>query len=190
GSRPRRAGRRASRRGCSRSRPRATAWRRSWRPSQLRRHPPGRPASRRPLPPAGTRATMFHRLMYYLTDYRVLAAIGIVAAAALMYFGAEGLQTIGIWALAIIVVVLLVWGVVWLVRRVLARRAAKGVEEMVEDEADRAVASAQPAARADTEVLRERMLEAVKAIKSSRIGMLKGKAALYELPWYVIIGNP
>ncbi|HZW17621.1 MAG TPA: type VI secretion system membrane subunit TssM [Luteimonas sp.] len=133
---------------------------------------------------------MFHRLMYYLTDYRVLAAIGIVAAAALMYFGAEGLQTIGIWALAIIVVVLLVWGVVWLVRRVLARRAAKGVEEMVEDEADRAVASAQPAARADTEVLRERMLEAVKAIKSSRIGMLKGKAALYELPWYVIIGNP
>lgn len=133
---------------------------------------------------------MFYRLRYYLTDYRVLAAIGIAAAAALMYFGAEGLQAIGIWALALIVVALLVWGLVWIVRRLLARRAAKGVEEMVEGEADRAVASAQPATRADAEVLRERMLEAVKAIKSSRIGMLKGNAALYELPWYVIIGNP
>src|SRR5690606_7445766 len=63
-------------------------------------------------------------------------------------------------------------------------------DDMVEEEADRAVESARPAARADTEALRERMLEAVKAIKSSRIGVLKGKAALYELPWYVIIGNP
>src|SRR5690606_4664430 len=189
-SRPRRSRRRASRRWCFRSRPRATAWRRSWRPSQLRRHPPGRPASRRPLPPDRTRATMFHRLMYYLTDYRVLAAIGIVAAAALVYFGAQGLQAIGTWALALIVVALLAWGVVWLVRRLLARRAAKGVDEMVEDEADRAVAGAQPATRADAEVLRERMLEAVRAIKSSRIGMLRGNAALYELPWYVIIGNP
>lgn len=133
---------------------------------------------------------MFHRLMYYLTDYRVLAAIGIVAAAALMYFGAEGLQAIGIWALGLIAIALLIWLVVWIVRRILARRAARGVEEMVEGEAERAVTNAPPAVRADAEVLRERMLEAVKAIKSSRIGVLKGKAALYELPWYVIIGNP
>mgnify|MGYP000408541603 CR=1 FL=1 len=37
---------------------------------------------------------------------------------------------------------------------------------------------------------RKRMLDAVKQIKSSRMGMLKGNAALYELPWYVIIGAP
>ncbi|NZA28508.1 type VI secretion system membrane subunit TssM [Luteimonas sp. SJ-92] len=133
---------------------------------------------------------MFYRLRYYLTDYRVLAVIGIASAAALMYFGADGLRQIGVWALLLLVVALLVWAMVWGVRRVRARRAAKGLDQMVEGEAERAVANAQPATRADTEALRERMLEAVKAIKSSRIGVLKGKAALYELPWYVIIGNP
>src|SRR5690606_27940845 len=174
----------------------ALAWRRPGahgrgrRAAGVRRPNPRRGRRRAGRRDLKDRTTMFHRLMYYLTDYRVIAAIGIVAAAALMYFGAEGLKTIGVWALLLIVAALLVWGLVWLVRRLLARRAAKGVEEMVEGEADRAVASAQPATRADTEVLRERMLEAVKAIKSSRIGVLKGKAALYELPWYVIIGNP
>src|SRR5690606_28318464 len=134
--------------------------------------------------------SMFYRLRYYLTDYRVLAVVGVVSAAALMFFGSDGLATIGIWVIALIVLIALIWAVVWMVRRVRGRRAAKKLDEMVEEDADRAVESARPAARADTEALRERMLEAVKAIKSSRIGVLKGKAALYELPWYVIIGNP
>ncbi|MGO1891559.1 MAG: type VI secretion protein IcmF/TssM N-terminal domain-containing protein, partial [Luteimonas sp.] len=133
---------------------------------------------------------MFYRLRYYLTDYRLLAVVGIVSAAALMAFGSDGLATIGIWVVALIVLALVIWGVVWIVRRVQGRRAAKKLDTMVEEDTERAVASAKPAARADTEALRERMLEAVKAIKSSRIGVLKGKAALYELPWYVIIGNP
>ncbi len=135
--------------------------------------------------------SMFYRLRYYFTDYRVLAAVGIVSAAALVIFGSDGpMATVGVWAIAAIVLIAMVWGAVWLVRRIRGRRAAKKLDEMVEEDAARAVESAQPAARADTEALRERMLEAVKAIKSSRIGVLKGKAALYELPWYVIIGNP
>ena len=134
--------------------------------------------------------SMFYRLRYYLTDYRVLAVVGVVSAAALMAFGSDGLATIGIWAIALIVLIAAIWALVWVVRRIRGRRAAKKLDEMVEQDADRAVESARPAARADTEALRERMLEAVKAIKSSRIGVLKGKAALYELPWYVIIGNP
>ena len=37
---------------------------------------------------------------------------------------------------------------------------------------------------------RERMREAVKTIKGSRLGQTTGSAALYELPWYIVIGNP
>ncbi|WP_058834354.1 type VI secretion system membrane subunit TssM [Luteimonas abyssi] len=132
----------------------------------------------------------FSRFRYYLTDYRVLAAVAIVSAAAIAMFGADGLRTIGVWVLAVLVLGLLIWLLVWLVRRLRARRAAKGIDQMVADDADRAVEHARPAAKADTEALRTRMMEAVSAIKSSRIGVLKGKAALYELPWYVIIGNP
>ncbi|KLJ02880.1 type VI secretion system membrane subunit TssM [Luteimonas sp. FCS-9] len=133
---------------------------------------------------------MFSRLRYALSDYRVLLVLGALATGLALYFGSDGLRDIGLWLLALALVALVVWAAVWLVRRLLARRAARGLDAMVEGEADRAVENARPAVRADTELLRERMLAAVKSIKSSRIGMLKGNAALYELPWYVIIGNP
>ncbi|UKE68203.1 type VI secretion system membrane subunit TssM [Xanthomonas cerealis pv. cerealis] len=133
---------------------------------------------------------MFSNLRYYLRDYRLWMVLGLLAAAAVAYFGAEGLREIGLWAAAVLAVCLTIWLLVWIVRRIIARRAARSLDAMVQGEADRAVAAAQPANRADTEALRSRMLEAVKAIKSSRLGVLKGKAALYELPWYVIIGNP
>lgn len=133
---------------------------------------------------------MFSRFRYYLTDYRVLAAIGVLVAAAIAYFGADNLRQVGGWLLVLAVVIGVLWCVAWVIRKVLARRAAKRLDGMVEDQANAAVSDAPAASRADTEALRTRMLDAVKVIKSSRLGMLKGKAALYELPWYVIIGNP
>lgn len=129
-------------------------------------------------------------LRYWLTDYRVITAIGVIAAAAVMYFGADKLTSAGGWVLAAVVLGLLAWGAVWLVRRTLAARASRQLDAMVAQQADQAVAAARPAARADAEALRDRMQEAVKAIKTSKLGLMKGSAALYELPWYVIIGNP
>ncbi len=133
---------------------------------------------------------MSSRLWYHLTDYRVLIVLGLLSAAALAYFGADGLGRVGIWALVALAIALPIALLAWAVRRMAARRAARRLDAMVEGEANRAVAGSRQASRAETEALRTRMLEAVKAIKSSRIGMLKGKAALYELPWYAIIGNP
>ena len=34
------------------------------------------------------------------------------------------------------------------------------------------------------------MLAAIETIKTSKLGLKSGAAALYELPWYMIIGNP
>lgn len=127
---------------------------------------------------------------YYLRDYRLWMVLGLVGASGLAWYGEAEARQIGIWAGIAISVLLVLALVVWIVKRILARRAAKKVEALVQGEADRAVANAQPAQRADTEALRQRMMEAVKQIKSSRMGVLKGNAALYELPWYVIIGNP
>ena len=127
---------------------------------------------------------------YYLRDYRLWMVIGLVGAAALAHYGEAEARQIGIWVAVVLAGLLLLALLVWGIKRILARRAAKRVEAMVKDEADKAVASSQPAQRADTEALRTRMMDAVKQIKSSRMGVLKGNAALYELPWYVIIGNP
>ena len=133
---------------------------------------------------------MFSNLRYYLSDYRVWMVLGLIGAAAVSYFGGDGLREIAVWVAIALAVALVIALLVWAVRRLLANRAARRLDRMVEDQADQAVSAAQPAQRADTEALRSRMMEAVKAIKSSRMGVLKGKAALYELPWYVIIGNP
>ncbi|MCW5581215.1 MAG: type VI secretion system membrane subunit TssM [Luteimonas sp.] len=130
------------------------------------------------------------RLRYFLTDYRTLAALALLAAGATLFLGTEGATRIGLWLLAAGAALALAWAIAWGIRRVRARRAAARLDDMVRDQADRAVAQAQPATRADTEVLREKMLAAVKAIKGSRLGQARGSAALYELPWYVVIGNP
>ncbi len=130
------------------------------------------------------------RLRYFLSDYRTWVALGLLASGAVLFFGVEGAGRIGFWLLVTGAVVLLLWGIVAIVKRVRARRASARLDDMVRDQADQAVSSARPAARADTEALREKMLEAIKAIKGSRLGHTHGKAALYELPWYVIIGNP
>ena len=55
-----------------------------------------------------------------------------------------------------------------------------------------AEASIEPAAllREEAATIRKRMQEAIGTIKTSRMGQLSGDAALYELPWYMIIGNP
>ncbi len=51
-------------------------------------------------------------------------------------------------------------------------------------------AVAEPAKRAELDVLRTRLADTVKTIKTSKIGQVSGGSALYELPWYIVIGNP
>ena len=127
---------------------------------------------------------------YYLRDYRLWMLVGLIGAGGLAWYGEAEAREIGIWVAIVLGALLLLALIVWIIKRILARRAARKVEALVQGEADRAVANAQPAQRGDTEALRQRMMDAVKQIKSSRMGVLKGSAALYELPWYVIIGNP
>ncbi|MBZ8138663.1 type VI secretion system membrane subunit TssM [Rubrivivax gelatinosus] len=47
-----------------------------------------------------------------------------------------------------------------------------------------------PAADAHEQALQQRLRAAVRTIRRSRMGQARGTAALYELPWYIVIGNP
>ncbi len=71
----------------------------------------------------------------------------------------------------------------WVVRRVKAHRAAEGLKQMIAKEVTTADGD-------DIHALRDRLRAALETIKSSRLGGLKGASALYELPWYMVIGNP
>lgn len=68
-------------------------------------------------------------------------------------------------------------------KRLTAVRASDRLKEMI-------TTVASPTDSGDTQALRDRLHAAIAEIKTSRMGRFKGSAALYELPWYLVIGNP
>ncbi|HEX5355900.1 MAG TPA: type VI secretion system membrane subunit TssM [Aquabacterium sp.] len=131
------------------------------------------------------------RIWQFLLDPRVLAVIGLAALAGLLLVGADAMRIGLVWAVAVLALLLLAWAGVWAWRRYKARQAAKALEQAMDADADKALKAAAKAGKQDeVAAVRERMAEAVKLIKSSRLGETSGSAALYELPWYAVIGNP
>lgn len=128
-----------------------------------------------------------YRLYYFLTDRRTLMAAGLLAAIGLLAWSVIRGGGAGAWALALAVCIAVVLGLGWWLHRRRSRRAAEGFDELVSQPA---TTQAGDKERAGTQALRERMNEAIRSIRKSRLGQSRGRAALYELPWYVIIGNP
>ncbi len=123
-------------------------------------------------------------------DVRVLSVLGLAALAAFLFLGAETLQIGLVYAGLALAVVLVIWLIVWIVRKLLARRAARSIEQAIDDPGETKKRGVSFGNKAETDAIHTRMREAVKTIKTSRLGQSTGSAALYELPWYIVIGNP
>lgn len=124
-------------------------------------------------------------------DARTLTVIGFIALAGFLFFGLRAVEVAAIWAGGLFAVALLIWLVVWFVRRRRRAKASEKLGDMLEKQAVVANAPLNKNIRAEeVEQLRKRMLEAVQKIKTSKLGETSGTAALYELPWYMVIGNP
>ncbi|WUR11724.1 type VI secretion system membrane subunit TssM [[Empedobacter] haloabium] len=131
---------------------------------------------------------MLQRLWLFLTDHRTLSIVGLAALALFFWLGAELLELALIWAIAATAIVALLWLGIWWLRRHLAGRRAAQLEEAIDTAVQAAPADA--ATKADIEALRGRLRGAIATIRTSKLGLRAGKRALYELPWYMIIGNP
>ena len=130
-----------------------------------------------------------NRFLTLLFDKRVLTVLGISALAAFLFVGAGTLKVAAIYASVALAVFLLVWLAVWAVRKIQARRASTRLAAALEQDADRPARGA-PHQDSDASALRERLQQAISTIKTSKLGETTGAAALYELPWYMVIGNP
>jgi type VI secretion system protein ImpL len=129
---------------------------------------------------------MLRRIWYFLTDTRKLTVIGFLALAAFFYLGAEVLELALIWAVAATVTSLLLWGAAWCLRRWLVKRKAERLARAMEPPAPEPGQQQ----RDDVGAIRETMLKAIATMRQSKLGIVSGTRALYELPWYMIIGNP
>lgn len=126
----------------------------------------------------------------FITRPRVVAIFGFVSFSLVLLMASALIGLSLWWPIGLILALgLFALGVWWWHRRK-ATRAGEAISNMIGDEADRAVTAAPSDKRPEVEALRGRMHEAIKTIKTSKLGELTGNAALYELPWYLIIGNP
>jgi len=133
---------------------------------------------------------MMRRIWYFLTDTRHLTIIGLTAMAAFFYLGAQVLELALIWALAATALMLLCVGLVWLWRRWRAKRESDLLGAAIGQQAAADAAAPKDLSGAEVKAIRESMLKAIDTIKGSKMGIISGTRALYELPWYMIIGNP
>ncbi|POR45108.1 type VI secretion system protein ImpL [Paraburkholderia eburnea] len=131
------------------------------------------------------------RFLNVLTHKRTLSIIGLIALAAVLYIAADTLQIGLVWVAVVLGVLIALWLIVWIVKRIRVRRANRKLGDMLEQQAQvEAPAAAARGTQAELDALRTRLTDAVKTIKTSKIGQLSGGSALYELPWYIVIGNP
>ncbi|MYM41856.1 type VI secretion system membrane subunit TssM [Duganella qianjiadongensis] len=133
---------------------------------------------------------MMRRLWYFLTEPRQLALAGLAAAMAVCFVGAQLLELALLWA--VLAVLLLVLGalLVWLWRRRHAARETAQLASAIGDAASGQESLQQERSGEELRQLREALLKAIATLRSSRLGAVSGQRALYELPWYMVIGNP
>ena len=109
----------------------------------------------------------------------------VVAALALAAALVAGVELLGVdrRAAALLVAAALGVALAWAAWRTWrARRGARRLEAAI-------VPAAGPR-RADDAALRQRLRDALRTLRRSRLGQARGRAALYELPWYIVIGSP
>jgi type VI secretion system protein VasG len=128
---------------------------------------------------------MMRRYWTYITDTRRLTIIGLVALAALFFLGAEVLELALIWAIAATVLMLLIAGAVWWWRRRRAGRDAELLAQAITAPAPSDTVQRDQSAD-EVRAIREGLFKAIDTIKGSRLGIISGTRALYELPWFQV----
>ncbi|TDR70277.1 type VI secretion system membrane subunit TssM [Paludibacterium purpuratum] len=126
----------------------------------------------------------------WLRNAKVASAVGFLILIALLWL-------LGIWCdwsletrFIAVLLVMLLWVLTLMVGQVVKNKAGNLLEGVLRKQADDAVINAGSEKRAEVTMLRQRLLAAVETLKTSKLGKASGRAALYELPWYMIIGHP
>src|SRR5574343_1066462 len=133
---------------------------------------------------------MMRRFWFYLTKPRHLAIIGLVASIAACFLGVQLLELALYWALLATLLLLLLAGLIGLWRRRRAAREAGQLATAIGDAGGTQETQQSEPVGAEVRQLRAALLKAIATIRSSRLGAVAGHRALYELPWYLVIGNP
>jgi type VI secretion system protein ImpL len=130
------------------------------------------------------------RIIAPLKDMRVVAVLGLLIALLAIWLIASIFHASTTMTWLLLALLASAWITFWLFKWKRLQNASSAMESMFHAQVDAAVKTASADARQNIEALRTRLLDAVQKIKSSKLGQKTGSAALYEMPWYIVIGNP
>lgn len=129
---------------------------------------------------------MLGKLSSWIKNPQLISKLaGIVALVTVLWFVLAKLGVSSITAkLSCLVLIVLIFIATLFIKRWWSARKGEALSQKVTNEAN-ILAGRQ----LEVELLKERMNEAINSLKTSELGVqYKGKAALYALPWYMIIG--
>ena len=130
------------------------------------------------------------RRFWQLITYPIgLLVIGFAALAALLLIASTIFELPLVWVAIILAAALASTGALWYFRRHHIRQASANLATMITGQAA-ASTTKNATQQHESEAIHQQIIKAVSTIKKSKLGQLSGDAALYELPWYMIIGSP
>ncbi|TCS39468.1 type VI secretion system protein ImpL [Paucimonas lemoignei] len=131
-----------------------------------------------------------NRLFSLFRDARFASAVGLLFILVAIYVIGTTFDMRSEWLYIGWTMAITAWIAYLLIRWFVARRAGKAMESMFATQVEDAVKLAPTDKKQEIDILKKRLLEAVHTIKNSKLGQRTGSAALYEMPWYIVIGNP
>ncbi|WP_139852569.1 type VI secretion system membrane subunit TssM [Acinetobacter pullicarnis] len=130
--------------------------------------------------------TILGYLWQYVSNPKAIIALSVLVALLSSY---NVIARPVFWGLcATYLLALLGYGLYWLIKR--KRNVAQGEALVAAIEQETKSEYAQSKDKQELQGIQQQIKQSIQLIRKSKLGDKKGNAALYELPWYMVIGNP
>lgn len=127
--------------------------------------------------------------MSFLKNPVFLVVAGLIILSAIIIVGGSFLGLSLLLRIGIILFIILLAVIFFLFRRLKAIQRAGQIEQSINSQADSGMQNLSPEKRAEIDLFKKQLESAISSLKKSKLAKGKsGKAALYALPWYMIIG--
>jgi len=139
------------------------------------------------------------KVLNFFKDKRVISVIGLIALSIIIWFvgdqvrfGESNYAPLGsqVARLIAIMILLLIWGLNNLRAQVQRNKQNKELIEDIEDSQKQPENLLGGQSSEELEVLRDRFTQAMHVLRKMKFKGKQGNKAVYELPWYIIIGPP
>ena len=133
---------------------------------------------------------MFYNLLAYVWQYvthpKAIIALSFLIALVSSY---NVIPPNILWALVTAYVLILIgYGIYWLIKKYRHSKQGEALAEALKNNTHAEYGKQKD--KDELQLINQQMKESIQLIRKSKLGDRKGNAALYELPWYMVIGNP